>query len=219
MQAQKKLPTTKSPKTSDAVREETSSEVLQSELMPYKEKGTLSSKNEGNPSATSMVQISSELYNNSEKDNPGFPSPEPLDTNVVKHDTDQEEVSAVVSNTEASLSTSNGKLVNEDASNVLVQHPSSPLAAKDIRVASEDNLADGCQNIESQNADVISKTDLERSQPLFADSSVNIEAQLNEDDIKVGTPVNQKKPREQNVDTPPVQDQLEEVTNILELKL
>ncbi|KHG02804.1 Golgin candidate 1 -like protein [Gossypium arboreum] len=213
--AQKKLPTTKSPKTSDAVREETSSEVLQSEVTLYKDKGTLSSKNEGNPSATSMVQISSELYSNSEKDNPGFPSPEPLDTNVVKHDTDQEEVSATVSNTEASLSTSNGKLLNEHASNVLVEHPSSPLAAKDIQVASEDHLADGCQNIESQNADVISKTDQERSQPLFADSPVNIEAQLKEDDIKVGTPVNQKKPREQNADTPPVQDHLEEAQGLL----
>ncbi|KAG4141259.1 hypothetical protein ERO13_D06G065100v2 [Gossypium hirsutum] len=213
--AQKKLPTTKSPKTSDAVREETSSEVLQSEVTLYKDKGTLSSKNEGNPSATSMVQISSELYTTSEKDNPGFPSPEPLDTNVVKHDTDQEEVSAIVSNTEASLSTSNGKLLNEDASNVLVEHPSSPLAAKDIQVASEDHLADGCQNIESQNADVISKTDQERSQPLFADSPVNIEAQLKEDDIKVGTPVNQKKPREQNADTPPVQDHLEEAQGLL----
>ncbi|KAK8291731.1 hypothetical protein V6Z12_D06G077400 [Gossypium hirsutum] len=162
-----------------------------------------------------MVQISSELYTTSEKDNPGFPSPEPLDTNVVKHDTDQEEVSAIVSNTEASLSTSNGKLLNEDASNVLVEHPSSPLAAKDIQVASEDHLADGCQNIESQNADVISKTDQERSQPLFADSPVNIEAQLKEDDIKVGTPVNQKKPREQNADTPPVQDHLEEAQGLL----
>ncbi|PPS06403.1 hypothetical protein GOBAR_AA14242 [Gossypium barbadense] len=213
--AQKKLPTTKSPKTSDAVREETSSEVLQSEVTLYKDKGTLSSKNEGNPSATSMVQISSELYSNSEKDNPGFPSPEPLDTNVVKHDTDQEEVSATVSNTEASLSTSNGKLLNEHASNVLVEHRSSPLAAKDIQVAREDHLADGCQNIESQNADVISKTDQERSQPLFADSPVNIEAQLKEDDIKVGTPVNQKKPREQNADTPPVQDHLEEAQGLL----
>ncbi|XP_040971159.1 golgin candidate 1 isoform X5 [Gossypium hirsutum] len=213
--AQKKLPTTKSPKTSDAVREETSSEVLQSEVTLYKDKGTLSSKNEGNPSATSMVQISSELYSNSEKDNPGFPSPEPLDTNVVKHDTDQEEVSATVSNTEASLSTSNGKLLNEHASNVLVEHRSSPLAAKDIQVASEDHLADGCQNIESQNADVISKTDQERSQPLFADSPVNIEAQLKEDDIKVGTPVNQKKPREQNANTPPVQDHLEEAQGLL----
>ncbi|KAB2076947.1 hypothetical protein ES319_A06G072700v1 [Gossypium barbadense] len=155
--AQKKLPTTKSPKTSDAVREETSSEVLQSE----------------------------------------------------------EEVSATVSNTEASLSTSNGKLLNEHASNVLVEHRSSPLAAKDIQVAREDHLADGCQNIESQNADVISKTDQERSQPLFADSPVNIEAQLKEDDIKVGTPVNQKKPREQNADTPPVQDHLEEAQGLL----
>ncbi|KAK8291730.1 hypothetical protein V6Z11_D06G076200 [Gossypium hirsutum] len=127
----------------------------------------------------------------------------------------EEEVSAIVSNTEASLSTSNGKLLNEDASNVLVEHPSSPLAAKDIQVASEDHLADGCQNIESQNADVISKTDQERSQPLFADSPVNIEAQLKEDDIKVGTPVNQKKPREQNADTPPVQDHLEEAQGLL----
>ena len=219
LQAQKRLTTTKSPKPSDTVHKQTSSEVLQSEVKPDKDKGTRSD-NEGNPSAKSMVQTSSELYSN-RKDNPRIPSSEQLDTNVVKHDADQEEVSAIVSNAEAQLSTSNGELLNENASDVHVEHPPSRLAAKDIEVVSEDHLTDGGQNMESQSADVPSKTDQERSQPVVADSHVNTEAQLKEEDVKVETPVNQKKPEEQNADTSPtiVQDQLDEVTNTLKLKL
>ncbi|XP_022729565.1 golgin candidate 1-like isoform X2 [Durio zibethinus] len=215
--AQKRLSTTKSPKPSDTVREHKSSEGLQSDVTPEKDKGTLSSDNEGNPSAKSMVQTSSDLYSNNEKDNPRIPSSEALDTDLVKHDSDQEEVSAIVRNAEASLSTSNGELLNENASDVHVEHPPSPVAAKDIEVLSEDHLTDGRQNIESQSADVPSKTHQERSQPVAADSPVNTEAQLNEDDVKVETPVNQKKPHEQNSDTPPtiVQDQLDEAQGLL----
>ncbi|XWS72083.1 hypothetical protein CRYUN_Cryun02cG0010100 [Craigia yunnanensis] len=214
--AQKRLLTTKSPKPSDTVHEQTSSEVLQSDVKPDKDKGARSSDNEGNSSAKSMVQTSSELYSNSENDNPRVPSSEPLDTNVVKHDADQEEVSAIVSNAEAQLSTSNGELLNENASNVHVEHPPSRLAAKDIEVVSEDHLTDGGQNMESQSADVPSKTDQERSQPVVADSPVNTEAQLKED-VKVETPVNQKKPHERNDDTSPtiVQDQLDEAQGLL----
>ncbi|KAK8602275.1 hypothetical protein V6N12_052089 [Hibiscus sabdariffa] len=211
---QQRLSTATSPKTTDAVREKTSSEILESDVTPYKDKGIISSNNEEKPSAKSAVHISTELYSNSEKDNPRFPSPEPLDTNVVKHDADQEEISATVHSSEASLSTSNGKLLNDNSSNILVEHPSSPLAAKDIEVANEDHLVDVGQNIESQNADATSKIDQESSQPLVADSPINIEAQIKEDDIKVETPANQKNPQEQTVDTHPmvVQDQLEEVT-------
>ncbi|XWS26785.1 hypothetical protein CRYUN_Cryun26dG0060000 [Craigia yunnanensis] len=213
---QKRLSTTKSPKPSDTVRKQTSSEVLQSDVTPDKDKGTYSSDNEENSSANSMVQTSSELYSNSEKNNPRILSSEPLDTSVVKHDADQEEVSAIVSNAEASLSTSNGELLNENASDVHVEHPPSLLAAKDIEIVSEDHLTDGGQNIESQSADVPSKTDQERSQPVVADSPVDTEAQLKEDDVKVETPVNQKKPQEQNADTPTiVQDQLDEAQGLL----
>ncbi|GMJ07393.1 golgin candidate 1 [Hibiscus trionum] len=214
---QKRLSAATSPKTTDAVREETSSEILESDVTPYKDKGIISTNNDEKPSAKSAVLISSELHSNSEKDNPRFPSPEPLDTNVVKHDADQEEISATVRSSEASLSTSNGKLLSDNASNILVEHPSSPQAAKDIEVASEDHLADGGQNIESQNADATSKIDLERSQPLVGNSPINTEAQLKEDDIKVETPANQKKPQEQNADTHPmvVQDQLEEAQGLL----
>ena len=220
MQAQKRLSTTKSPKPSDTVRKQTSSEVLQSDITPDKDKGTFSSDNEGNSSAKSTILTSSGLYS-SGKNNPRIPSSEPLDTDVVKHDAYQEEVSGIVSNAEASLSTSNGELLNENASDVHVEHPPSPLTAKDIEIVSEDHLTDGGQNIESQSAGVLSKTDQERSRPVVADSPVNTEAQLKEDDVKVETPVNQKKPEEQNADTSPtiVQDQLDEVTNTLKLKL
>lgn len=221
LQALKRLSTAKSPKPSDTVREHTSLEVLQSDVTPDKDKGTLSSDNEGNPSAKFMVQTSSELYNNSQKDNPRVPSSEPFDTDLVKHDADQEAISATVSNAETQLAASNGEVLNENASDVHVEHPPSLLATKDVEVVGEDHLTDGRQNIESQSSDVPSKTDQERSQPVVPDSPVKTEAQLKEDDVKVETPVNQKTPQERNDDTPPtkVQDQLDEVTVKLKLKL
>ncbi|KAB2072003.1 hypothetical protein ES319_A08G262000v1 [Gossypium barbadense] len=223
--AQKRLSTKKSPKPSDTINKQTSSEVLKSDVTPDKDKATFSSDNERSSSANSMVQTSSELYNNSEKENPTIPSSELLDTDLVKHSVDQEEVSVSVSNAEASLSTSNGELVNENASDVHVEHPPPSFATKDIEVVSEDHLTDGGQNSDSQTSDVPSKTDQERpqhpqkesSQHVIADSHDNFEAKLKEDDVKVETPVNQKKSQEQNAGTPQtvVQDQLDEAQGLL----
>ncbi|KAL4302750.1 hypothetical protein GQ457_10G016980 [Hibiscus cannabinus] len=162
--AQKRLSTKKYLKTSDTVRKEASSEILQSDVTPGKENGTFPSDNEGSSSANSMVQTSNELYSNSEKDTPKIPSFEPLDADVVKHGVDQEVVSAIVSNAEASLSTSNGEFFNENASDVYVEHPPSSFAAKDIEVFSEDHLTDGGQDTKSQTADVPSKTEQEKSE-------------------------------------------------------
>ncbi|TYI71421.1 hypothetical protein E1A91_D08G293700v1 [Gossypium mustelinum] len=223
--AQKRLSTKRSPKPSDTINKQTSSEVLKSDITPDKDKATFSSDNERSSSANSMVQTSSELYNNSEKDNPTIPSSELLDPDLVKHSVDQEEVSVSVSNAEASLSTSNGELLNENASDVHVEHPPPSFATKDIEVVSEDHLTDGGQNSDSQTSDVPLKTDQEgpqhpqkeSSQHVIADSHVNFEAKLKEDDVKVETPVNQKKPQEQNADTPQtvVQDQLDEAQGLL----
>ncbi|OMO82669.1 putative Golgin-84 [Corchorus capsularis] len=216
--AQKRNATTKSPKPSDTLSEQTTSEVLQSDVEPDKDKGTLSSENDGKPIAKSMVQTSSEQESNIEKDIPGVPSSEPLEIDVVKvkHDADQEEISANVSNGEASLSTSNGELLNENAP-AHAEQPPSPLATKEIEVVTEDNSKDGSQKVESESADVPSKNDKERSQPVVADSPVNNEAQLKEDDTKIETPVSQKKPIEQKTDTPPtiVQDHLDEAQGLL----
>ncbi|KAB2019325.1 hypothetical protein ES319_D08G290600v1 [Gossypium barbadense] len=223
--AQKRLSTKRSPKPSDTINKQTSSEVLKSDITPDKDKATFSSDNERSSSANSMVQTSSELYNNSEKDNPTIPSSELLDPDLVKHSVDQEEVSVSVSNAEAPLSTSNGELLNENASDVHVEHPPPSFATKDIEVVSEDHLTDGGQNSDSKTSDVPLKTDQEgpqhpqkeSSQHVIADSHVNFEAKLKEDDVKVGTPVNQKKPQEQNADTPQtvVQDQLDEAQGLL----
>ncbi|GMI83937.1 golgin candidate 1 [Hibiscus trionum] len=214
--AQQRLSTKKSPKTSDTVNKQTSSEVLQSDVTPDKEKGTFSTDNEGSSSVNSMVQASPELYSNSEKDSPKVPSSDPLDTDVVKHGVDQEEVSAIVSNAEASLSTSNGELLNENASDVHVEHPPSSFAAKDIEVVSENHLTDGGQDSESQTADLPSKTEQEKPQHVVASSHVNSEAKLKEDDVKIETPVNQKKPQEKKSGSPKmVQDQLDEAQGLL----
>ncbi|KAK8660078.1 hypothetical protein V6N13_051014 [Hibiscus sabdariffa] len=215
--AQQRLSTKKSPKPTNNVRKQTSSEVLQSDVTPDKEKGTSSSDNEGSSSVNSMVQASPDLYSNSEKDTPKVPSSEPLDTHVVKHGVDQEGVSAIASNAGALLSASNGELLNENASYVHVEHPPSSFAAKDIEVVGENHLTDGGQGTESQTADVPSKTEQEKAQHVVASSHVNSEAKLKEDDVKTGTPVNEKKPQEQNAGTPPkmVQDQLDEAQGLL----
>ncbi|KAK8568660.1 hypothetical protein V6N13_106558 [Hibiscus sabdariffa] len=167
----------------------------------------LSTKKYPKPSDTVRKETSSEVLQ----------SDVTPDTDVVKHSVDQEEVSAIFSNAEASLSTSNGDFFNENASDVHVEYPPSSFAAKDIDVFSEDHLTDGGQDTKSQTADVPSKTEQEKSEHVVADSDVNSEAKLKEEDVKIGTPVNQKKPQEQNVDTPPkmVQDQHDEAQGLL----
>ncbi|XP_039018283.1 golgin candidate 1-like isoform X2 [Hibiscus syriacus] len=214
--AQKRLSSKKSPEPSDTGHKQTRSEVLQSDVTPDKEE-TFSSDNEGSSSANSMVQASPELYGNSEKDTPKVPSSEPLDIDLVKNGVNQEEVSSIARNAEASLSTSNGELLNENAPDVHVEHPPSSFAAKDIEVVSEDHLTDAGQDTKSQTADVPSKTEQEKSQHVVADSHVNSETQLGEDDVKIETPVNQKKPQEKNSGTPPkmIQDQLDEAQGLL----
>ncbi|XP_039018109.1 golgin candidate 1-like isoform X1 [Hibiscus syriacus] len=213
----KRLSTKKSPEPSDTGRKETKSEVLQSDVTPDKEKETFSSDNEGSSGANSMVQANPELHGNSEKDTPKVPSPKPLDTDLLKNGVNQEEVYAIARNAEGSLSTSNGELLNENAPDVHVEHPPSSFSAKDIEVVSEDHLTDGGQDTESQTAYVPSKTEQEKLQHVVADSHVNSEAKLEEDDVKIETPVNQKKPQEKNSGTPSkmVQDQLDEAQGLL----
>ncbi|XP_039014655.1 golgin-84-like [Hibiscus syriacus] len=138
-----------------------------------------------------MVQTSTDLYNNSEKDSPKVPISGSLDTDVVKHGADQEEASAIVNNADASLSTSN--------------------------VSFSMRMLLMFKYTESQIADVPSKSEQEKSQHVVVDSHVNSEAKLKEDDVKIETPVNQNKLQAQNVVTPPkmAQDQLDEAQGLL----
>lgn len=182
-------------------------------MRPDKERVTLSSEHEGTPTPKSSVQTSSERYGDNEKDVTQVPSSEPLQKDTIKHDDNQLEVSASVSSAEATVSISNGKLLNENASDVIEDHPASPLPTKEIEVISEDHPNDSGQNIKLDNADVPPKSIQEISQSVISDSSFKSEDQIKDADIKIESPVNQKKTREDKLDTQPVrvQDQLDEV--------
>ncbi|GLU09927.1 hypothetical protein SLE2022_267620 [Rubroshorea leprosula] len=216
--AQKLLLTNESQKASDTTSEQTNSMVSNSDVRPDKDRATLSSENEGNPTAKSAVQTSSEQYSDNEIDVSHVTqilSSEPLEQDTVKHDGNQGEVSASVSSAEAPMSTANGSLLNENATDVLEDHPASQLPAKEIDVVSEDHLNDSGQNIKFDNADVPSKIVQERSQSATIDSPVKCEAEIRDAGVKVESQVSQK--NEDKVNTQPVrvQDQLDEAQGLL----
>ncbi|GKV11682.1 hypothetical protein SLEP1_g22916 [Rubroshorea leprosula] len=215
--AQKQLSSNESQKTIHATSEQANSGVSSSDLRPDKERATLSSEHEGTPTPKSSVQTSSEQSGDNERDVIQVPLSEPLQKDTIKHDDDQLEVSASVSSAEAIMSTSNGKLLNENASDVLEDHPASLLPTKEIEVISEDHQNDSGQNIKLDNADVRSKSVQEISQSVISDSPVKSEDQIKDADIKIESPVNQKKTQEDILDTQPVrvQDQLEEAQGLL----
>ncbi|GLT98523.1 hypothetical protein SLE2022_160250 [Rubroshorea leprosula] len=215
--APKQLSSNESQKTIHATSEQANSGVSSSDLRPDKERATLSSEHEGTPTPKSSVQTSSEQSGDNEKDVIQVPSSEPLQKDTIKHDDDQLEVSASVSSAEAIMSTSNGKLLNENASDVLEDYPASLLPTKEIEVISEDHQNDSGQNIKLDNADGPSKSVQEISQSVISDSPVKIEDQIKDADIKIESPVNQKKTQEDKLDTQPVrvQDQLEEAQGLL----
>ncbi|GKV06694.1 hypothetical protein SLEP1_g18552 [Rubroshorea leprosula] len=113
------------------------------------------------------------------------------------------------------MSTSNGSLLNKNATDVLEDHPASQLPAKEIDVVSEDHLNDSGQNIKFDNADVSSKIVQERSESATIDSPVKCEAEIRDAGVKVESQVSQK--NEDKVNTQPVrvQDQLDEAQGLL----
>lgn len=219
IKAQKRISTNESQNASDTTPEQTSSEVLNSDVRPDKESTAHSTENEGTPIAKPVVKTSDEQYRDNEKDVTTIPSSETLETDIVKHDTDQVEVSESVSHAEAPVSTSNGETPNENASNGHEDHSALSLPAKEIDIVGQDHANDSGQNIKLDDMDVPSKIVQEEEKPRSAisDSPVKSEAQTNDTDTKVESPINQKKPVEDKADTQPekVQDQLEEAQGLL----
>lgn len=170
-----------------------------------------------NERAPSGKTPNDEQEQGNEKDAPSTPSTEPPANASGKHDADLAEVPVTVTDADAAVSSSNGELLNENASDVDVEQSPSSLPPKEIEIADEDHSNDAGEKIKSEDADVPLKTDNERSLSVVVEPPVNSESPLKDVASKVDTAVTQKKQQEHKMDSPPmkVQDQLEEAQGLL----
>lgn len=215
LQAQKKLSADESLKIDDTSGEQANTQVLQLDVTSDKDRvAVLAVERETTPSG--KTQRNTEQLQNNEKDAPSIPATEPLAKDVAKHDADHVEVPGTVTDMDSPTFTSNGELLNENASDVHVEHSPLPVPPKEIEIVHEDHSDDAGQIIKSEDADVSLKIDIERSETQV-DPPVNSESPSKEADVKVETPVIQKKQQEHKDDDPPtkVQDQLEEAQGLL----
>ncbi|KAK3210637.1 hypothetical protein Dsin_015343 [Dipteronia sinensis] len=212
--AQKRLSKNESPEKNGTAQEQTNTQASQIDVASDKDMANVSVENERTP--TGKTQRNSEQQHDTKIESFSIASIEPLQNDIVKHGTDQAEVPEAVDNADNVMSTSNGELLNENASNVHVEHSASPLPAKEIEIVNEENSNGAGENIKPGDSDVSLKIDNERPPSLIADSPVNFENPSNDVDIKVEPPVNKKKQQEQKADKPPGKVQeLEEAQGLL----
>lgn len=219
--AQKKLSAKQSYKSSDAAGELTSTQTSQLDVAFDKDRTTVSVENDATPSSKLMPQTVTEQQQNTDEDASSTTSSERLASEVIKQDSDHMEVPVTAADVDAATSTSNGELVNEKVSDVPIEHPPSPLPAKEIEVLNEDHQdhpIDAGQDIKLRDADVPSKIDQEISPLAINDPLINGETLIKDADIKTEPLVNQQNQQQQlKADTSPmkIQDQLDEAQGLL----
>ncbi|KAL5835901.1 hypothetical protein ACOSQ4_015398 [Xanthoceras sorbifolium] len=213
--AQKRLSKNESPEINDTAREQNNTQTSQINVTSDNERANVPIENERTP--TGKTQRNSEQQHDTKKDSPSIASTESLPNDVIKHDADQAEVPVTVNDADNAMSTSNGELLNENASDVYVEHSASPLLAKEKEFVNEDNSNGAGENIKPGDSDVPLKIDNEGSPSLIADPPVTIDNPSNDADIKVEPLVSETKQQDQKADKPPmkVQDQLEEAQGLL----
>ncbi|KAL5771149.1 hypothetical protein ACOSP7_015303 [Xanthoceras sorbifolium] len=213
--AQKRLSKNESPEINDTAREQNNTQTSQINVTSDNERANVPIENERMP--TGKTQRNSEQQHDTKKDSPSIASTESLPNDVIKHDADQAEVPVTVNDADNAMSTSNGELLNENASDVYVEHSASPLLAKEKEFVNEDNSNGAGENIKPGDSDVPLKIDNEGSPSLIADPPVTIDNPSNDADIKVEPLVSETKQQDQKADKPPmkVQDQLEEAQGLL----
>ncbi|KAJ8750898.1 hypothetical protein K2173_016079 [Erythroxylum novogranatense] len=218
--AQKKLSTNES-QNIDAAKEISSPKTSKSSVPSHKDGPVLSVENDGTPSSKSDDQRSTQQQHNTGKASSSIPSFGSSENEL--GDAEHLEVSVTTADTDAATATSttNVELLNENASEVPIYLVSLQEHAKDLENLVGDNIA---KEIKSQNADVSSKIDQERSQIAKNESPVKIGTQLNDIDHKVEPLVDhnieplvdQKKQHGHKVDTSSkLQDQLDEAQGLL----
>ncbi|KAJ0031825.1 hypothetical protein Pint_13260 [Pistacia integerrima] len=214
LQAQKRLSTNESQNIGDTAQEQAHTN-FQLDLTPDRDRAAPSAvENERTPSGKTP---NNEQEQGIEKDTPSTPSTGPPANASGKHDADLAEVPVTVTDADTAVSTSNGELLNENASDVHVEQSPSSLLPKEIGIANEDHSNDAGEKIKSEDADVPLKTDNERSLSVVVEPPVNSGSPLKDIDSKVDTVATQKKQQEHKMDSPPtkVQDQLDEAQGLL----
>ncbi|XP_048321197.2 golgin candidate 1 isoform X2 [Ziziphus jujuba] len=216
--AQKRLPTEETLKGSDSADEQTSSISSQANLTPEKDGDDLLNENDGTPSGKSMVQTDNEQQQNFDNGFPtsDIPTTETSADDMGKDDASHDEVPVAVNDAEAVASTSNGEHLMESPLEVHEDQ----LSVKGVEVVSANHLVEDGQSNKSEGADVPPKVDQERSDSINTDAPSNIsntETQPNEADVKVESPIKQKKQHERKAATSArkVQEQLDEAQGLL----
>ncbi|XP_048227977.1 golgin candidate 1 isoform X1 [Ricinus communis] len=217
--AQKRLSKIESDKASSAKAEFITTQTSQLE-MESEDRAALSVEHDTAPTSKSILHVVAEQQQDIDKDASSIKSPERLANEVVKHDTDNVEVPVAAADADAKTSTSNGEILNEKAPDGFLEHPPSPLPAKEIEVLNEDHQdhpIDAGVNIKLSDAEVPLETDQERSQSANIDTPINDEIVLKDADLKANPVVNQQDHHQQKADNSPkkIQDQLEEAQGLL----
>ncbi|KAB1224406.1 Golgin candidate 1 [Morella rubra] len=233
LQAQKEVPVIES----DLLDEQTNKVTPQVDVTTEDKRAALVIENDGTPTK-SVVQTKNDQQHNVEKGSPivDVPFAEGLVTDVAEHDADHVEVYSPVTDEEVILSSINGELVNENASDVQKEHSALSLSAERVEIGNKHHSIDAGQSIKSGETDVTSKIDQEISQALPNDLPSKSETKLKDGpesatndflsngetkpmdaDIKVEPLVYQKRQQKLKGDDSPmkVQDQLEEAQGLL----
>lgn len=204
LQTQKQLKAKEPLKLSSTARKQTNTGPSQVDLTSDNDRSAITVENEG--SSIGETQKNSEQQDDTTKDSPNVSSTEPLNNDVTKHNADQGEVPATVTDAYTSASTSNVESTNGNALDVQLEHSSSQLPTKEIDIVNEPPSNDDGQDMKSGDA-TNSDIDSERSQSSIVDPLVSAESPLKDGDSKIETPVNPKKQQEHKIDSSPTKRQ------------
>ncbi|TQE02390.1 hypothetical protein C1H46_012029 [Malus baccata] len=178
--AQKRQSMNESQKISDSAREQISTLASQADVTPEIDSDVHLNENDRTPSADPTSRIINEQQQNLDKDTTiSIPLTETRAFEVDESNVEQAEASTTITDREAITSTSNGKIVNEIASDGCEEHPL-PSSAKEVEVVDENHQVgsvDAGQDNKSRAPDVHPEIDQGRSEST-TDSISNSETQL-----------------------------------------
>ncbi|KAL9443630.1 hypothetical protein AB3S75_016906 [Citrus x aurantiifolia] len=196
-------------KINDTAREQANTQASPVDVTPNKDTATLAVEKETIP--TGKTQKNGEQQQTNERDAPSIPLTE-QSKDMSKHDADQVEIPETF--TDLDTATPNGEILNENDSDVHLNHPPSPLPPKEMGIVNEDRIDDAGQITKSADADAPLKID---SKIQAVDPPVNSESSLKDADVKVETLSNKRKQQALKADDPPTkeQDQLDEAQGLL----
>ncbi|KAM1090194.1 hypothetical protein ACFX14_017865 [Malus domestica] len=219
--AQKRQSMHHSQKISDSAREQISTLASQADVTPEIDSDVRLNENDGTPSADPTSRIINEQQQNLDKDTTiSIPLTETRAFEVDESNVEQAEASTTITDREAITSTSNGKIVNEIASDGCEEHPLPP-SAKEVEVVDENHQVgsvDAGQDNKSRAPDVHPEIDQGRSEST-TDSISNSETQLKVTDGNEEPVVEKNKQLEHKSGSSSVkvqeQDQIEEAQGLL----